>query len=352
MTNYFDEQIARIIQPMSDLTRGPLDTTYLLRKDGSFIYTEGYWHPDDKIIGKLIYYPDPEGTTDIHGRKYSSIIKEEQDGETIYISHPDQIEKLYRLFPDLPPDSHQLILAEYQVAFPRESFVGFFNVLKSLEYVMDKYPVVGDTVRKAGELLEVPMERLGITGSSALGRRGIHSDIDLVFFGTPEENMRVAHKLWSIIYSRPERQVVEFGKFWPLKIYVDGQEVCTFYVYANLDDAPVRDCEVELVKDRVEVYGTVVDNSHSLYVPVVLKLGNVYIDGAKTDDIDLVIYDGAVRGEFKEGLRLHIRGRLVNITKGGRKKLTLAVVDGFNIELERFKAGVPHLKKRIEEETA
>jgi len=61
--------------------------------------------------------------------------------------------------------------------------------------------------------------------------------------------------------------VVEYGKFWPLKIYVDREEVCTFYVYRNLEDAPVRDCTVELVKEPVEVYGTVAENINSLFVP-------------------------------------------------------------------------------------
>jgi len=351
MKDYFEEQIERIIQPMSEMKMGPLDTTYLMRKDGSFVYTEGYWHPEDKIIGKLIYYPDPEGSIDIHGRKYSSIVKEEKDGETVYVSHKDQIKKLYRLFPDLPPDSHQLILAEYQVAFPRESFVGFFNDRKSLQYAMEKYPRVGEIVHRTSELFGVPLERLGITGSSALGRRGIHSDIDLVFFGTTEENMKVTQKLWSIIYSRPELQVVEFGKFWPLKIYVEGEEVCSFYVYRDLSEIPVRDCEVELVREGVEAYGTVADNRHSLYVPVVLSLENVYIDGEKTDDIALIIYDGAVRGEFKVGLRLHIKGRLVNLIREGKKTAALAAIDGFDIELERFRAGVPHLEAKIEKGT-
>ncbi len=344
MTDHFEEKISQLLNPMSQLTRGLLDTTYLMRKDGSFVYTEGYWHPNDKIIGKLIYYPDPGGKTDIHGRSYNSLIKEEVDGEILYVSHTDQIRKLYRLFPDLPPDSHKLILAEYQVAFPRDSFSGYFDDRKSLRFVMDNYPAVAEIVEETSRIFEVPIDRLGITGSSALGRRGMHSDIDLVFFGTVRQNLETARKLWSIIYSRPECQVVEYGKFWPLKIYVKGMEVCTFYVYSDLSEIPLREAEVELVKDNVEAYGTVADNRHSLYVPVVLRLENVYLDGEKADDIDLIIYDGSIRGEFKEGLRLHIRGRLVNVVRGGKKTLTLSVIDGFNIELERFKAGVPRFQ--------
>jgi predicted nucleotidyltransferase len=345
MKDHFEEEIAKIIQPMSGLEQGPFDTVYLMRKDGSLVYTEGYWHPDDTVIGKLIYYPDPEGPKDIHGRRYSSIIKEERDGRETYVTHDDQIKKVYRLYPDLPPDSHRMILTQYQMAFPRQDFVGFFDNRRALRFVMEKYPRIDEVVRMTSDLFEVPLERLGITGSSALGRRG--ADIDLVFFGSPAENMKVVRKLWSIIYSDPERQVVEYGKFWPLKIYVDKEEVCTFYVYNDLDDAPIRDCEVELVREDVEAYGTVADNSHSLYVPLVIGLENVYLDGEKAAGIDLIVYDGAVRGEFKKGLRLHIKGRLVNIIRDGKKKLCLDVVDGFNIELERFKAGAPYLKSRM-----
>lgn len=347
MADRFDEVMGEILRPMSELKHGPLDTTYLLRRDGSFVYTEGYWHPEGAVVGKLIYYPDPEGKREIHGRRYASIVKEIRDGEEIYVSHRDQIAKLYRLFPDLPPESNQLILAEYQVAFPLDSFVGYFDGRQVLKYVMAQYPRVDEVVRMTSELFEVPLDRLGITGSSALGRRG--ADIDLVFFGTPKENLAVVHKLWGIVYSQPEYQVVEFGKFWPLKIYVDKEEVCTFYAYPNLLDAPVRDCGVELVKDEVEAYGTVADNRHSLYVPVVIDLENVYIDGKPADDIRLIIYDGSVRGEFRQGLRLHIKGRLVNLVRDGKKTPALAVVDGFNIELERFREGVPYLKSQLEE---
>ncbi len=347
MGDKFDEVIGELLRPMEELKMGPLDTTYLMRHDGSFVYTEGYWHPDDSVVGKLIYYPDPGGEKDIHGRRYASIVKEIRDGEEVYVSHRDQIDKLYRLFPDLSPDSHRLILAEYQVAFPRESFVGYFNDKEALKYVMAHYPRVDEVVRMTSDLFEVPLERLGITGSSALGRQG--ADIDLVFFGIPEENLAVVQKLWGIVYSQPEYQVVEYGKFWPLKIYVDREEVCTFYVYRNLLDAPVRDCEVELVKEGVEAYGTVADNRHSLYVPVVLDLENVYLDGKPADDIRLIIYDGAVRGEFRQGLRLHIKGRLVNLVKDGKRAPALAVVDGFDIELERFRGGVPYLKSKMED---
>jgi len=347
MSDRFDEIVAELLQPISDLSTGPYDALYMLRKDGGLVYVEGYWHPEGKVIGKLIYYPDPQGRKLIHGRPYASIVKDEKDGEEIYVSHQDQIRRVYRLLPELPPTAHKLILAEYQVAFPLEDFAGFFDPRRALNYLRENFEDVDSAVRRTAEILEVPLDSLGITGSSAIGKKG--GDIDLVFFGTPENNLATVRRLWGIVYSQPDKQVVEYGKFWPLKMYVDGEEICTFWDYADPTSAPIRDCRVELVKEEVEAYGTVADNLHSLYVPLVLGLENVYVDGDRTDPIRLVIYDGAVRGEFRKGLRLHIKGKLVKLIKpGGQSETVISVTDGFEITLEKFKAGVPHLKSRIE----
>lgn len=70
----------------------------------------------------------------------------------------------------------------------------------------------------------------------------------------------------------------------------------------------------------------------------------MHIDGEEVDNVDLIICDGSVRGEFNEGLHIHIRGRLVNIIKDGIKTLMLDVIDGFGITHEKFREGVLHLK--------
>ncbi len=51
MKDRFDEVIGEILRPMSELTMGPVDTMYLMRKDGSFVYTDGYWHPEGLSSG-------------------------------------------------------------------------------------------------------------------------------------------------------------------------------------------------------------------------------------------------------------------------------------------------------------
>lgn len=343
--DYFESQIEQIICPMENLTEGVIDTTYLMRHDGSFVYTEGYYAPPGKLIGKIIYHPSPEGAIDIHGRNYMSMVKGEKNGEATYIPHDEQIRLHHRLDPTLSKDD--LLITRYHVAFPLSDFTGYFDDRKSLRYAMSKFPLVGKAVENVSRFLDLPIERLGITGSTALGRRGQHSDIDLVIFGTIDENRETSARIRRHIHSHPECRVMEFGKFWPLRFFYQGIEICPAYVYRDLDQAPIRDCTIELLKDNVEVYGTVVDDTHAIYMPPVIPLGDVWLDDERADDLTLIIYDGSVRGEFYKDERLHLHGRCVRITKGDKSFTAVTVFDAGDIRKEHFAKGAPQLKREI-----
>lgn len=343
--DYFESQIRQILCPMSDLTRGVLDTTYLMRHDGSFVYVEGYYGPPGKVIGKIIYYPEPGGSIDIHGRRYESMVKAERDGKTIYIPHDEQIRRHYELDPTLERDD--LVITKFHIGFPLSGFRGYFNDRLSLFYAMGKFPLVGRAVENVSRFLDIPISRLGITGSTALGRRGEHSDIDLVIFGTVEQNRETAARICRYIHGNPDCKVIEFGKFWPLRFTYGGIEICPAYVYMDLDEAPFRNCAVEAVKDNVEAYGTVSDNTHAIYMPPVVNLSDVYLDGKRADDITLVVYDGSVRGEFYLKERLHIHGRLIRVKKSGKEFMALAAFDAGDIQREHFVRGVPRLEEEI-----
>jgi predicted nucleotidyltransferase len=345
--DYFDRQIEKILCPLSDLTRGVLDTTYMMLRDGSFVYVEGYYQPPEKVVGKIIYYPKEGGKIDIHGRSYESMIKGEREGKTTYIPHDEQIRMHYFIDPLL--EKADLIITRYHVGFPLRNFRGYFNDRKSLYYAMEKFPLVGRAVENVSAFLDVPVERLGITGSTALGRRGEHSDIDLVIFGSVEQNRETVDRVRNHIYSHPDSKVVEFGKFWPLRFIYQGMEICPAYVYSDLDEVPIRNCTVEMVRDDVEVYGTVFDDTHAIYMPPVVNLSDVYINGTRRDDIMLVVYDGSIRGELYSRERLHIKGRLIKVKKGEEQFLAVTVFDGGDIRKERFVRGVPQLKSKLEQ---
>jgi predicted nucleotidyltransferase len=183
---------------------------------------------------------------------------------------------------------------------------------------------------------------LGVTGSLAYGHMADDEDIDLAFFGTPEHNMSIAQQIWKLTYTDPKRRCVEYGKFWPLRFYQGGILICCFFVYSDRKDIPVMSQEVELLREPVTAFGTVVDNLHSIYMPVVMRLGDVYIDGVRGDDIDLIIYDSSLRGEFYNNERLHVmKGRLVRLTEGAESREAIVVVDAGDVEKERFVKGVP-----------
>jgi len=75
--NYtFDQIMDRFLRPLSELPGGRAgDSQYFLRKDGSFIFTEGYCHPEGGMYGKMIYYPKKGGKINVFGREYGCTTK-------------------------------------------------------------------------------------------------------------------------------------------------------------------------------------------------------------------------------------------------------------------------------------
>ena len=52
MSDLFDKTIQRYLQPVSSLKNGIGDAYYFFRKDGAFVFTEGYLHPEGGLMGK------------------------------------------------------------------------------------------------------------------------------------------------------------------------------------------------------------------------------------------------------------------------------------------------------------
>jgi len=341
MKDEWQSEIDMVLQPLDALGPVIMDTTYFLKDTGAFTYTEGYFHPPGHFLGKIINYPEKKGDIEIHGRSYTSITKAWINGEHVMIPHDEQIKQHYRVDAGLKPPELTPVVTDFHVVFDLKDFVGWFSDKISMKRAMEKYPQIGRRIKEVSELLEVPRERLGVTGSLAYGRMEADEDIDLVFFGTPEQNMDTVRKIWAMTYNDPERRCLEFGKFWPVRFYHDGIIICTFCVYSDPKYIPLTYCETELVKESVQAFGTIVDNTHSIYMPLVLKLNDVSIDGEKSDEIFFVIYDGSIRGEFYVGERLKIEGRLIRMTLFGREQVALVSVDAGQIEKEQFSQGLP-----------
>jgi hypothetical protein len=330
----FDKVIGEFIVPISELKEVG-DSAYFLRKDKSFIFSQGYCHPKGGVYCKIIYYPEKGGWVDIHGREYGTTVKRIVDGRLELIPHDEQLKKHYRIDPTLDPGKKLPCWAEYHVMLPLTEFLGYFDHRKSLRKAMEMYPDVRDSVTRASEILEVPLELLGCTGSLSYGRlEEPVDDVDLCIYGTVERNGKVIERIRELT-NDPHRRVVEFGKYWPMRFYDGKLMICPFFEYLDHAEIPLREFTVDVLRENVNAVGRVKDDTHGIYMPVLLALDSVQIEGKPHEDLSLIIYDGSLRGEYYRGDRLSMSGaRLVRITEGGRVFLALLVTISRQISKE------------------
>ncbi|MDP8215629.1 MAG: hypothetical protein RAO92_03780 [Candidatus Euphemobacter frigidus] len=318
MKHTFDEIMDRFLRPLSELEGGRVaDSLYFLRQDGSFVFSEGYCHPARGLYGKIIYYPQKGGDINIFGREYGCTTKKMVGGECIYVGHAEQIKMHGEIDPSLDPNSPRPAFVEYEMEFPLSDFIGYFEPVHSLRACITLYPWVEEGTRFAADALAVPWESLGLTGSLAYGRfEEGDDDLDLVIRGTIEENRRVYRTIRSLSIL-PEYRVMEFGRWWPMRIYEQGYLICPFFLYDRWEDAPLREFQIDILREDVEVRGVVVDDTHTNYMPPFLSLRDVTIDGINAEPLPLIIYDGALRGEFFNGDILKMTARLINVNQYG-----------------------------------
>ncbi|MCX6357915.1 MAG: hypothetical protein NT045_08610 [Candidatus Aureabacteria bacterium] len=323
----FWKTIDEYIAPMEQLHRKIWDSTYFMRNDDSLVFCEGYCHPRKGLWGKIIYYPREEGDVSIHGRPYECITKRLIDDEMIYITHPAQIARQCEIDPSL--DRVRPPYAEYELEFPFEQFVGHFDCRKSLRIAMGHYPRIDAAARQVSEVLEVPIKRMGVTGSLAYGVYDPHDeDFDVVFFGTVEENRRVVERIYDITRD-PSHQVIEYNKLWPMRFHHNGVLVCPFFVYSEWGEVPLKDFRVELIKEKIRATARVCEDRHAIYMPAFLQLDQLVVDGERRSPMPLIIYDGALRGDFKKGDEIRTSGMLVRVSQG-REEFEAVLVNLYN----------------------
>jgi len=325
MKDCFEEMMDDFLQPISGLD-AVTDSLYLLRKDDSFVFTYGYCHPPGGLWGMIIYYPTSPGITKIFGREYGNTVKALVDGHLTLLPYSEKYANQFKADPSLNPDAPKPLFAKYRVEFPLSEFRGYFDDRVSLRLAMEKYPFVKKVVTSVQDLLDIPLERLGVTGSLSYGKLE-EDDIDLIFYGSVEENMETVARIRKLTRRGLDTEVVEYGKHWPIRFYNEGILICSFFKYANRDEIPLLDFTMDLIKDGVAFSGTVVDDTHGVYTPLILGLDRVEIDGERSDPMSVIIYDGSKRGEYVVGDAIGGTAQLVEVKEGSRSYRALHVAD-------------------------
>lgn len=326
MLNYY-------LLPMEKLER-VLDSMYFLRGDLSFPFAQGYCHPAGGFYGKLINYPDPDGSVDIFGRSYINTTKKRVGDALELIPIDEQLALNYRADPSLMNREGMPPFAEYHVRFSLDECVGFFDHRHSLRVAMEMYPWLARKISELGGFLGVPLERLGATGSTAYGKiEPGEEDIDLIIYGSVEQNREVIRGIdrW---LEDPAHRVFEFGRHWAMRFMYGETLVCPFFIYGRENEIPLRDIAMEVVEHRVRFSGRVSDDLHSFYLPVLLRLEGARLDGKEAGEMPLIIYDSSVRGEFRQGDLLEGPAAVVDMRTPRDECRALLVTMGRDINKE------------------
>ena len=334
MKDKFDKIMEQFLIPISDFEGPVMDSTYFMKNDGSFVFSEGYCHPEGAFWGMIIKYPLPGGHIDIFGREYSWTHRVEIDGELCIIPNHQQVENQFKVAPELrafqgekPPYARNFI------KFPLSDFSGYFDARHSMRELRKEYKWIDEVVRKTCELLEWNPDDTGVTGSLAYGR--VEDDVDMMFIGTPEENAAIAQKIRRYVESNPEARVFELGREWPLRFYYAGTLICPFFRYADSEQIPLLDCDIEILEEGIAMEATVADDTHNLYLPAIVGLTDLRReDGSPEGDMELIIYNGALRGEVWKGDRIRINLTIINLTTpsaGTRRAALITEEDQYTI---------------------
>lgn len=315
--------ISDFLVPIQEMKNYITDCTYFLHKNGSFIFAEGYNQPDDIIIGNVIYYPNNKGHNNYYGHIYASMNKQMINGELERISHDDQYKKHLTLDMDLIPHENLPVYAKYRMGFPKKDIIGFFEHKKALTKCYSTNKSIQTAIDDVKKFLNIPQDRLGVTGSLSFGIFSeVHDDIDIVWYGSVEENRLIEKRIRALV-KNDTNKVFEFGRFWPIRFFYNKIMFCSFFCYSNPKDSPLYDFSVKILEDKISGYGTVSDDTHGIYMPLFLEMKNVKTNTDSYDKINLIIYNGFLRGEYQNNNKLKFNGKLVELTRKNRSGKTI-----------------------------
>jgi len=311
------------------------DATYFMREDGTFIFSEGYYHQFEKprekrrIISHIVFMPRDQknpgpdyARKELFGQEYENITKEIMNTQPLDKFYPLQLARYLEIDPS-QKDIPRPVYARYKSMVPLTDIIGCFPTRHSLKAIMEKFgeDAAANNIKiiaeHTAELLGVELDQIGISGSLSLGTYTDPHDVDFVIHADAADVKRMVSFMQELTDRDEKRRVYEFGKYWPIRFWdwADGEKfmVCPFFSYLDPEEAPLRnfDCE-DLGPARLEA--TIADATHNAFNPTILMLEGAKLDGEDRPEITrLILYHGGERGDWREGYRVRAEGNQVRI---------------------------------------
>jgi hypothetical protein len=77
----------------------------------------------------------------------------------------------------------------------------------------------------------------------------------------------------------------------------------------------LHDFSIKVIEDNIQGSAVVSDDTHGIYMPLFLGTEDMVINSKKYGPMNLIIYNGFLRGEYQNGDHLQFTGKLVDLTR-------------------------------------
>ncbi|HOO77178.1 MAG TPA: hypothetical protein PK636_03740 [bacterium] len=307
-----------------------VDATYFLRRDGTLVFSEGYYHEFEKplrerrLISHIVYTPIPADAPapaytrkTLFGRLFENITKEIMATNPLDRFYPLQLRRYIDLDPAQAGQARQ-VYSRYKAMVPVSELEGAFPTLHSLQTIIGRSESdpAAENIRVVTEqtaaLLGIDPRRIGISGSLSLGCYDDPHDLDFVIYGTADEVAEMVGFMRGLTDREERRRVYESGKFWPIRFWDyhgdDRFMVCPFFSYLDPERAPLRDFECEEL-GGISFRARIADDTHNAFNPTVLGLEDTRTEGPGAGEVSrLILYHGGERGDWRKGDRVEGTG--------------------------------------------
>jgi predicted nucleotidyltransferase len=278
---------------------------FLETKDGWIFAVADYHHPNG-IRSMLRYVPDPSGEREANGRRYRKL------------DFDDAFAFLKRTRPEYVQDLHVV---------PKEDVLRLYAPSNGLNAVVG----TDRRVKKLVGILargEIPMDRMGITGSMLVGLQGPSSDIDFVVYGSWWWKARdiiyrakcdggiqeLDHAMWQRIYAkrRPEISFDEFVLHERRKGnrgMIEGTYFDLLFTrdWSQIGEAPPRGKPL----GRRKIEALVTDAEFAFDSPAIFKIGHEEIN-------EIFCYSHTYAGQALPGETIEAAGVVEETAEGCR----------------------------------
>lgn len=311
--------------------QGLTEGDYVETLEGLLFAVKGVHHPEGLTIAYLRYVPDPRGTRERGGRKYSRVYDLEETDRFLSDNHPRYLN---------PIEDRGLTLQ----SIPNEKIARTYRPRKGLhEILADPKPGPEKIVAKFASTLSrsgVPLESLGVSGSVLIGLSTPSSDVDLIAYGLDAgrkvyEALRYLRQSadWVNPYDAETVEEVTRSRWGDTSLDLEGLgTIETRKVLHGLVDG--TDYFVRLVRGpdefekevssrplgKVRLRATVKDDRFSIYTPCTYEIDNCSYLGSPAwpEPSELVSFRGKFTEQAKEGEMVEVKGTLEEVDYADR----------------------------------